>query len=185
MSQKYTSINWMKYAIVFMMIVLTINLKAQNKINGELGIRKIFVSRINSPDTYMSEDESYAIGLRALIGYHISNYLNINAGMGLDSYSGYFGSLTVPLIINVKYTLWGKKNGLFLITEGGPQLKLAQTTDSGYMIMGGIGYKFKLSRLIRLNLMTGYNYHQSKEIFMNEKYNIYHSGFFFGTSISL
>ncbi len=159
---------------------------AQNKINIELRYDQIFVSNINAQNSPYPSNNDSGNSLRVLAGYHINNYLNINAGLGLDNYNDdFYGTNTIPIVANIKYSIGGQPKGVFLMLEGGPQIKLSDSFDKGYMFLGAIGYKIKLSRLLRLNFMGGYNFQKSTEGLNIYDDNVSRQGFFIGTSISL
>ncbi len=175
-----------KTAFVILVAFLAQNIQAQNKVNAELAYRRIFVSSIQSSNhSDWPQNDTYANSIRFLLGYHINNYLNVNAGMGLDGYYGSYSANTIPIVVNVKYTIGGLSKGLFLMAEGGPQITFSEGQAPGYMMLGAIGYKLKLSRLLRLNFMAGYNFQKSTEGNYWFDDDAQRSGMFIGTSISL
>ncbi|MCW3806722.1 hypothetical protein [Plebeiibacterium marinum] len=171
--------------ISIFLILYSHTIFAQNKINAELRYNLIMATNINAPNYGFEDENSIGNSIRFLLGYHINNHININVGLGLDGYSNAHGINTAPLVLNIKYSPNGKPKGIFFLAEGGPQVTFSSTEDKGYMFLGGMGYKIKLSRLIRLNFLAGYNYQKTTKGFSNFDDDSSRQGFFIGTSISL
>ncbi len=153
----------MKRTCIALLVMLAwCGVKAQSKVNVELGYRYLIAVKANTK--YISSDvDTHANSIRCLVGYHINNYWNVNAGMGLDCYLGNYSGNTIPVVLNVKYSIKGQPQGFFVMAEGGPQVTFSSSAEKGYMCLGAIGYKLKLSKLLRLNFMAGYNYQKSTD----------------------
>ncbi len=184
-TNKSIKMNINRIILSLIVIMGSINCVAQNKFNAELSLRRIFVSNVDAPNVSYSNKSTSGNSIRVLFGYHINNFLNVNAGMGLDHYIGDFDTNTIPVVANIKYSLKGQPQGLFFMVEGGPQVRFSDSADKGYMFLSAVGYKFKLSNLIRLNITSGYNFQKSTEGFSSFDDNVKRQGFFIGTSISL
>jgi len=120
------------------------------KNKGYFNITKITYYKVNKasleyPYNFIGQDVrgsgANAKSLQTINGYFLSPKFSVGVGVGLENFSSP-NSNTFPVFLDTRYYFDNKYSSLYIFGDIGVTLKLGDEFKKGFLLNGGVGYKF-------------------------------------------
>lgn len=134
-------------------------------------------------NTATANNGAYAISLRNINGYFITNKLSVGLGVGMENYTLYDANVydnMFLLFADARYYFKNANNTFFAFGDAGSSVALNYSFSKGPMFNVGGGYKFKVGNRTALTGAVGFSNQTIKQIAPNYKENYYGATFKIG-----
>nr|WP_321451749.1 hypothetical protein [uncultured Carboxylicivirga sp.] len=117
---------------------------------------------IEGDDGLFDYDSFYSKNLEIGCGLHLSQQFDLSINMGANRYEK-LSANTFPLTLQSCYYLKPQLNSFFGTLKLGPQIKMSDASDKGYVAALHVGRRFKLKNNFALKAYVGYNFQKTTD----------------------
>ncbi|WP_113639594.1 hypothetical protein [Nubsella zeaxanthinifaciens] len=117
---------------------------------GYFAVNNDYETQITPSSFSVIYDGAYAISLRNINGWFVTNKLSVGLGVGLENYTRKSSSAiydnTFQIFLDARYYLKNKVNTFFAYADVGSSVAISDVIEKGPMFNLGLGYKLKMTK---------------------------------------